>query len=99
MPKKRFQPEEIIGKLRRADVLLGQGKNRGIREGSRGYRGDLRPVAAGARRDDDRPGKTPQGARARKWPAPGASRRPHSGHFIVGCKPPVVPVENSSLNG
>ena len=27
MPKKRFQPEEIIGKLRHADVLLGQGKN------------------------------------------------------------------------
>jgi hypothetical protein len=26
MPKKRFQPEEIRGKLRQADVLLGQGK-------------------------------------------------------------------------
>lgn len=26
MPKKRFQPEEITGKLRQADVLLGQGK-------------------------------------------------------------------------
>ena len=26
MPKKRFQPEEIIRKLRHADVLLGQGK-------------------------------------------------------------------------
>lgn len=26
MPKKRFEPEEIIGKLRHADVLLGQGK-------------------------------------------------------------------------
>ncbi len=26
MPKKRFQPEEVIGKLRQADVLLGQGK-------------------------------------------------------------------------
>ncbi len=26
MPKKRFQPEEIFGKLRDADVLLGQGK-------------------------------------------------------------------------
>jgi putative transposase len=26
MPKKRFQPEEVIGKLRHADVLLGQGK-------------------------------------------------------------------------
>jgi putative transposase len=26
MPKKRFQPEEIIGKRRHADVLLGQGK-------------------------------------------------------------------------
>jgi len=26
MSKKRFQPEEIIGKLRHADVLLGQGK-------------------------------------------------------------------------
>ncbi len=26
MPKKRFQPEEIVGKLRHADVLLGQGK-------------------------------------------------------------------------
>ena len=26
MPKKRFRPEEIIGKLRHADVLLGQGQ-------------------------------------------------------------------------
>jgi alkylation response protein AidB-like acyl-CoA dehydrogenase len=26
MPTKRFAPEEIIGKLRLADVLLGQGK-------------------------------------------------------------------------
>ncbi len=26
MPKKRFQPEQIIGKLRHADVLHGQGK-------------------------------------------------------------------------
>ncbi len=26
MPKKRFTPEEIIRKLRHADVLLGQGK-------------------------------------------------------------------------
>jgi hypothetical protein len=26
MAKKRFQPEEIIGKLRHAEVLLGQGK-------------------------------------------------------------------------
>jgi len=26
MPKKRFTPEEINGKLRHADVLLGQGK-------------------------------------------------------------------------
>ena len=26
MPKKRCTPEEIIGKLRHADVLLGQGK-------------------------------------------------------------------------
>lgn len=26
MPKKRFQPEEIIGKLRHVDVLLGQGQ-------------------------------------------------------------------------
>jgi transposase-like protein len=26
MPKKRFTPEQVIGKLRHADVLLGQGK-------------------------------------------------------------------------
>ena len=26
MPKKRFQPKEIIGNLRHADVLLGQRK-------------------------------------------------------------------------
>ena len=26
MPKKRFQPEEIIGRLRHADVLLRQGQ-------------------------------------------------------------------------
>jgi hypothetical protein len=29
MPKKRFQPEEIIGNLRHADVLLGRGKRVG----------------------------------------------------------------------
>jgi len=29
MPKKRFQPDEIINKLRHADVLLGQGKKVG----------------------------------------------------------------------
>jgi len=28
MPKKRFQPEEILGKLRHADVLLGRGVSR-----------------------------------------------------------------------
>ena len=26
MPQKRYRPEEIIAKLRRADVLLGEGK-------------------------------------------------------------------------
>lgn len=26
MPRKRFRPEEIVAKLREADVLLGQGK-------------------------------------------------------------------------
>ena len=26
MPKKRYRPEEIIGKLREADVLISQGK-------------------------------------------------------------------------
>ena len=29
MPRKRFRPEEIIAKLRLADVLLGQGKKVG----------------------------------------------------------------------
>jgi hypothetical protein len=28
MPKKRFQPEEVIGKLRHADVLLGRRMSR-----------------------------------------------------------------------
>ena len=27
MPQKRYRPGEIIGKLRQADVLLGEGKN------------------------------------------------------------------------
>jgi len=26
MPRKRYRPEEIIGKLREAEVLLGQGR-------------------------------------------------------------------------
>jgi hypothetical protein len=30
MPKKRFQPEEIIGKLRHADVLLGRSVSRAL---------------------------------------------------------------------
>jgi len=48
MPKKRFQPEEVIGKLRHADVLLGQGKK--IAEVvSRGSALRTSPTTAGAR--------------------------------------------------
>jgi len=45
MPQKRFTPEEIINKLRHADVLLGQGlrlaeviKALGVRDGTDSHR-------------------------------------------------------------
>jgi hypothetical protein len=45
MPRKSFRPEEIIAKLREADVLLGQGKK--VAEvggqGARDQRGHLLP--------------------------------------------------------
>ena len=70
MPKKRFRPEEIIGKLRHADVLLGQGKRiaeivkvLGITDVTY-YRWRQR-----VRRDDHRPGETPE----RGWSARTAS--------------------------
>jgi hypothetical protein len=31
MPQKRYRPEEIIAKLRQADVLLGEGQRRSRR--------------------------------------------------------------------
>ena len=39
MSQKRFRPEEIIGKLRHADVLLGQGKKVAEVVGTPGDRG------------------------------------------------------------
>ena len=47
MSKKRFQPEEVIGKLRHADVLLGQGKK--IAEVVKTLGSVTSPTIAGAR--------------------------------------------------
>ena len=52
MPKKRFQPEEVIGKLRHADVLHGQGKKIAeVVSRARRYGRHLLPLAPGVRWD------------------------------------------------
>ena len=62
MPRKTYRPEEIIAKLRQAEVLLGEGKKvpevvktLGIHEVTY-YRS-----AQGVRRPQGQPGEAPQG--------------------------------------
>ena len=53
MPRKTYRPEEIIAKLRQAEVLLGQGKKMPeVDQGPRRPRGHLLPLAQGVRRPD-----------------------------------------------
>ena len=49
MPQKRYRPEEIIAKLRQAEVLLGQAKRYPRLQGDRHQRGQLLPLAQGIR--------------------------------------------------
>ena len=53
MPKKRYNAEEIIHKLREADVLLSQGNEyRPNQQADRHSRADLLPMAQGLWRDE-----------------------------------------------
>jgi hypothetical protein len=46
MPFKKHTPEEIIGKLREAEIVLAEGRQRTL---AAGYRSASRPITAGAR--------------------------------------------------
>ena len=66
MPRgKKFTAEQIIGKLREAEVGFAQGENR-ARGGAEawGDRADVLPVEAGVRRPADGPGEAVAGGRA-----------------------------------
>ena len=47
MPQKRYRPEEIIAKLRKAEVLLGEGKR--VPEVTKAWASPSSPTTAGAR--------------------------------------------------
>ncbi len=61
MPGKRFKAEEIVNKLRQADVELDRG--RGV-QAAWDHGCHILPLAQGIRRDEGRPGEAPEGARA-----------------------------------
>jgi hypothetical protein len=80
MPKKRHKPEEIVSKLRQADVLISQGQDIanvirqiGVSEGH------LLSVALGVRQAEDRAGQAPEGAREGEYPSAQGDLRPDAG--------------------
>ena len=81
MAKKRYRPEEIIGKLREADVLISQGRQEGGRghQDPRRHRRHLLPLASGVRGDVRTPGQTPQGAGEGERAAPEGGLGPDPG--------------------
>ena len=97
MARKRYQPEEIVAKLRQVDVLLSQGQNTvdairqiGVSEVTY-YR------APGFRRAENRAGEAPEGPWAREQPAAQGGFRSDAGqaHSAGGCSgkllsPPVA---------
>jgi len=79
MSKKRYRPEEIIGKLREADVLISQGKK--VSRLSRPSTSPTSPIIAGGRSTGDvrTPGQAPQGAGEGERAAPEGSIGPDPG--------------------
>ena len=76
MPRRRFQPEEIIQKLREAEVLLSQGRN--VSEGLSSDRCDgqhVLPLAKGVRGYLQRSGKASEGTGAGERPVEEAGGR------------------------
>ena len=67
---KRHNPEEIIGKLRVAEIVLAQGGNDGrCMSSDRGYRADLLPLAQGIWRPENRPGAADEESGEGEWSA------------------------------
>ena len=65
MPRKRHTAEQVIGKLREAEVSLSGGPNGACGLQDLGCFGtDVLPLAQGVRRPKDRAGTALQGARA-----------------------------------
>jgi len=78
--RQRFRLEEIIAKLREADVLLKQGKKVSeVIKALGGQRDDRRPLAAGARRDVGETGAPTAAAGARARAASAGGGGPHVG--------------------
>ncbi len=70
MAKKRFQAEQIIGKLREAEVEISKGQTIGSgRQEARDHRADVLPLAKGVRWPANRPGEAAQGAGEADRPA------------------------------
>ena len=76
MPKQRYTTEEIIHKLREADVMIGQGRS----------------VAEEPRGTADRPGQAAAGAGGRELEAEEGRGRAHGGqdHFEGSCRGTIL---------
>ena len=59
---KRHNPEEIIGKLGEAEIVLAQGGTQRMGVADRGCRADLLSLAQGIWRSEDRPGAANEGS-------------------------------------
>ena len=80
--RKRYGAEEIIAKLREAEVHLAQGQTVGQTARHLGISEQtLLPLAARVRRDAGRPGEASEGAGAREQPAETAGRRASAGQL------------------
>ena len=56
MSRKRHSTEQIISKLREAEIELGKGARSAKFQAARHHRSDVLPMAQGVRRSSDRPG-------------------------------------------
>ena len=79
MPKKRHSAEQIIAKLREAEVEIAKGHHRPQSPPQdRRHRADLLPLAQGVRRPAGRPGQAAEGAGEGERPAEEAGGRPQA---------------------
>ena len=80
MARRRHTPEQVINKLREAEVALSEGST--VAKASRrigGYPADLLPVAYGVRGPQDRPCQTPEAVGVGEQPPEEGGGRPDSG--------------------